>query len=236
LDREKVTNVSPLLIRKAWKEAKDKLAQPKDDKTGEPGELIVYFLLEGHKGVPKIFSKMSMKTNPGMHVHGSDGVHLGLEGDKLVLYFGEAKLYSSHTKGVNAALSSVKDFVEPSNPTSNRSLEEFEINVLSENIDLPDGPLRERVINALDPYNEERDNLTYKYVCFIGFDIDEIKVKCDKADFLGEFQKRAESCHQIIADKIKNDPILTTLSWEFFFIPFGSVDSFRKEFLNEVNA
>ncbi len=84
LKREKLRNYDPTNARRLYLEAKNKFAQPKDGKTGEPGELIVYFLLEGTVRAPKVFSKMSLKTNNQMHVHGADGVHLGLNGTELI--------------------------------------------------------------------------------------------------------------------------------------------------------
>jgi hypothetical protein len=236
LKRDKLKNVKTSQYRQLYKEAKLKFAQPKGAKTGEPGELILFFLLEGYARVPKIFSKMSLKTNNQMHVHGSDGVHLGINGQKLVLHFGESKLYSVHTTGISEALSSVKDFVGTLGGSSIDTQDEFEISVLTDNLDIPPGPLRNRVMDALDPYSAARDDLEYIHSCFIGFDLGELTDSCNIEDFEIAYEKKAESCYQNVLDKINKDPVLRSLSWQFFFIPFGSVDSFRKKFIDELNS
>lgn len=231
LKREKLRNITVSRVRQLYMEAKGKFTQPKNNRTGEPGELIVYFLLEGCLKVPKIISKMSLKTNNQMHIHGADGVHLGVEGSYLILYFGESKLYSVHTAAVSDALASIKEFVSPTNPKTYQTQKDFEINVLTGEIDIPEGDLRNRVLDALDPYSAARDNLKYAYACFIGFDIDDLATKCESAKFSAIYQKKAESCYDSVVDKISTDDILKSLSWQFFFIPFSSVDEFRARFI-----
>ena len=86
-----------------------------DEKAGEGGEVILYSLLEGHLGAPKILSKMELKTNSDHYVHGSDGVHLLRTADNSYqLIFGESKMYgdsggvgTSAKRGLKAAFESV---------------------------------------------------------------------------------------------------------------------------------
>ena len=62
---------------------------------GEPGELIAFIVLEAFFNAPQIACKMFLKTSEKMPIHGSDSVHIRmLDGDKLELIWGEAKLYS----------------------------------------------------------------------------------------------------------------------------------------------
>ena len=233
LNRDKYQNISPQDVRKLWYEAKQKFASPKDGKTGEPGELVTFFLLEGILNAPKIFSKMSLKTNRQMHIHGSDGVHLRVNGDDIVLFFGESKLYQVHTTAISDALSSVKDFVSSNNSSSNNQ-QDFEIQVLSDHLDLPEGETRELILKVLDPYSKERSNLQYVYTCFIGFDINELKANCKPENFELVYNSKAKSCYENVLKKIEADAVLKKLSWQFFFIPFGSVVDFRNEFLSRL--
>lgn len=86
-----------------------------DDKAGEGGEVILYSLLEGHLGAPKVLSKMEVKTDNEHYVHGSDGVHLLRTGENSYqLIFGESKMYgdagspgASVKRGIKAAFKSV---------------------------------------------------------------------------------------------------------------------------------
>lgn len=75
-----------------------------DEKSGEGGEVILYSLLEGHLGAPKILSKMELKTSNKHYVYGSDGVHLLQTGTSTYqLIFGESKMYGDAKKvGVSA--------------------------------------------------------------------------------------------------------------------------------------
>lgn len=86
-----------------------------DEKSGEGGEVILYSLLEGHLGAPKILSKMELKTSSQHYVHGSDGVHLLRTDDNTYqLIFGESKMYgdagtagASAKRGIKAAFESI---------------------------------------------------------------------------------------------------------------------------------
>lgn len=88
-----------------------------DPKAGEGGELLLYALLEGHLGAPKILSKMELKTSPNHYVNGADGVHLLRDEDGVYqLIFGESKMYgdlddpgSSVKRATKAAFKSMAD-------------------------------------------------------------------------------------------------------------------------------
>src|ERR1035437_7457867 len=70
--------------------------------TGEGGELLLFVMAEQILQLPQLICKMSLKTNTRMHVHGANGLHAGVDADtrKLVLYWGESKIYA----GASAAL------------------------------------------------------------------------------------------------------------------------------------
>lgn len=236
LDRSKHASIAPTEVRKLYLEAKRKFARPIGGRSGEPGELLSFFMIEGLLGAPKIFSKMSLKTNPDMHIHGSDGVHLGFDGRHTLLYFGESKLYQVHTSAISDALQSVKEFISPSSGTTTYSQTDFEIGILANNLDVPDGELQEHLLRVLDPYSRERSDLMYVFTCLIGFDLDTIKNKCSLDEFTQLYEDKARSCYENVTKKIAADSDLQAIEWRFFFIPFGSVQDFRDKFLNELGA
>lgn len=88
-----------------------------DPNAGEGGEIILYSLLEGHLGAPKVLSKMEVKTDSEHYVYGSDGVHLlRTADDTYQLIFGESKMYgdakkpgASAKRGIKAAFKSVEE-------------------------------------------------------------------------------------------------------------------------------
>jgi len=53
--------------------------------------------------------QMDLKTNSQMHVHGADGLHVGVdtEAKRLVLYWGESKIYANATDAIRKCLSSL---------------------------------------------------------------------------------------------------------------------------------
>jgi hypothetical protein len=234
LDRDKHETIGPTTARPLWLKAKQKFARPNNSRTGEPGELVTFFLLEGYLRVPKVFSKMSLKTNPQMHVHGSDGVHLGIDDTKLTLYFGESKIHKSRSSAIGDALCSIKDFVASPPYSGGETQEVFEIQVLTDNLDIPEGPLRDRVLSALDPYSREHSDLQHSYVCFIGFDLELLADSCDKNEFVNTYKEEARRCYSSVLSRVGRDPTLSELDLHFFFIPFSSVDDFRESFLKEL--
>jgi HamA len=61
------------------------------EKSGEGGELLVFLLAERFLKLPQVLCKMDLKTASGVHFHGCDGVYAQIDGDKLILYWGESK-------------------------------------------------------------------------------------------------------------------------------------------------
>lgn len=48
-------------------------------KTGEGGEILLYVLAQKHLGLPQLFCKMPHKTSTQVHLHGIDGIHVGVD-------------------------------------------------------------------------------------------------------------------------------------------------------------
>jgi hypothetical protein len=88
-------------------------ATPDDpDRTGEAGEILLYFLMENVLGAPQIVAKMDLKTNPSLEVFGSDGIHMSWNAsDEIVdLYFGESKIYQNVGSAISKAIESIENF------------------------------------------------------------------------------------------------------------------------------
>lgn len=104
----------PSLIMEVASKVASQFRKP-ETTSGEGGEVILYSLLEGHLGAPKILSKMELKTSSDHYVHGSDGVHLLRVNDNTFqLIFGESKMYgdagtagASAKRGIKAAFKSI---------------------------------------------------------------------------------------------------------------------------------
>lgn len=87
-------------------------AQKQQKKAGEPGELILFVLLEWALRAPQLISKMYLKTSTEMPVHGSDGIHVGIDSDgkTLLLFFGESKLHADLSGGLTHAYRAMRHY------------------------------------------------------------------------------------------------------------------------------
>lgn len=113
LNYQKVLD-DPSLMMEVASKVQSQFRKP-EKTSGEGGEVILYSLLEGHLGAPKVLSKMELKTSSDHYVHGSDGVHLlRVDDGSYQLIFGESKMYgdagtlgASVKRGIKAAFESI---------------------------------------------------------------------------------------------------------------------------------
>jgi hypothetical protein len=235
LNRAEYCNIQPKDIRGLWLRAKSKF-QTKNTISGEPGELLAYLLTEGCLEAPKILSKMALKTNPEMPVHGSDGVHLGIEHPgSFDLHFIEAKTYASCTQGITAALQSVRGALDQKNSPLATGIN-YEISLVSSHLDVPEGPLRDALLDILDPYSAAKDTLRYRHTCLIAFNCNMLDPLVNQDEFVRFYCHLAEGFERYLAEKVAGDNMLLLERWDVFFVPFASVDSFREQFMRRLQA
>ena len=231
LTPEKLT---PTKVRKLYLKAKNSF-QNDNTKTGEAGELLAYTIIEGYLQAPKIITKMALKTNRAMPIHGSDGVHLHIDGSGGVyLHFAEAKMYGKLLDAIRSALESVHTAVSQGSDLS--SALDDEIELIESNLDIPSGPLREFVSGVLNPWSKLRDNLKYCHTCIIGFDIPPQRIMSSAGEVEVFLQELADTIECYLLRKIREDPLLPRQRWCVFFIPFTSVQKFRESFLKMLSA
>lgn len=215
------------LFIKAQKQKSKKL------KAGEPGEIILYILLEWALKAPQIISKMYLKTSAQMPVHGSDGIHASWDGKQLTFYFGESKLFEKLPSGISAAFKSIKEFQD------SKEKQTREIDIIRDHMDLGNdmAELQEELVKYLDPYDTSGNQQNHRQVfaCFVGYDFEKyteiLKLKPEDAEteFIKVATNRASEAVALIGKGLKANK-MDTINFEFFFIPFQSVDQFRKDF------
>lgn len=208
------------------------------EKTGEGGELLVYTLAQTRLRLPQLFCKMSYKTNSQMHVHGTDGIHVGLDvaAGRLAFYWCESKLYKSVAAGVAEALDSIKSFVCPEGGSG--SATERDLALVRDNLALNDPDLEYALLRYLDKDDPYFNSLQYRGICLVGFDYDAYPTAPPGvvlAEFIEEarraYQKWLETCRSHLDAR----PPLNTIHLEVFLVPFPSVDAFRAAFLKELS-
>jgi hypothetical protein len=205
------------------------------DSGGEPGELILYALLEWVLRAPRLVSKMYLKTNTNMPVHGTDGIHLGYDENKdlLTIYFGESKIYKSFSSAADAAFKSMSELLTNSGQISR------EIEILNNISDLGGLPkdFLDKVRDYINPYSTSTLSLQKRVVhaCLLGFEYAAynrlLKLEPDKvaSAFESKYKKRIGSACRVIERHYgKRLPVTTNL--HLFLLPFPSLNNFRTKF------
>jgi len=202
-------------------------------KSGEPGELLLYFLIEAVLKAPQAICKMSLKTNRKEEVKGSDGVHLRWDQirKRLILYFGEAKLHQGLSGALAAAFESMENF-------HTEGAEEHEAFLVSSHFNLLDETLKQQVCRVLD---KTASALTYEthHACLIGFnwaDYGNLEDPATRQEFLKNFDERYRQYGSVIHAGVESrmkEFAYKHLTFEFFFIPFKAVQEFRDQFMKE---
>ena len=206
--------------------------------SGEGGELILFLFAEKFLKLPQIICKMNLKTNPEMHYHGADGVHIGVDkqSQKLCLYWGESKLYSNLTQAIYKCMKSISPLITSS--FGDGSAEERDIQLLSDFMNVDDPNLEAALKKFLDPDNPEFNKLEYRGICLVGFDIDDYPTEPNKLNINGlleTFSDKIDSWRDNIKKRIIEESI-HGISLHVFLIPFPSVDSFRQTLITSLNG
>jgi len=206
-------------------------------RSGEGGELLLYVLAQSQLGLPQLFCKMPHKTNPVMHYHGIDGIHVGVDAgsQRLCLYWGESKLHKTAGNAVSEALDSIKPYVCPTGGSA--SVYERDIQLMRDNLDLDDPALEEAVLRFLDRDDPLFNKVQFRGVCLVGFDHAAYpstqNTKAMEA-LISDVRTAYQEWQSSLADKIKTRSPLADVHLEVFLVPFPSVQAFRDAFLKEL--
>lgn len=206
------------------------ISADKPDKTGEAGELLLYFLTEAVLRAPQIVSKMELKTNHRDEVKGSDGIHARYnEQTKMVdFYFGESKLYKQSSSAIADAISSVQQFHEV-------EMYKHEFTMVTKHFKYADEETKNE-ITKLIINGEAGPDVCINHACLIGYDFKDfstLSVTDTPAiildDFLGKFHEDGDRLTKLIQSKFDSFN-KKHIKFDVFFIPFPSVSDFRDAF------
>ncbi len=242
LEKANPTVDYPKILR-LGEEAKSLFIRAKSQITngGEPGELILYVLLEWALRAPRMVSKMYMKTNSKMPVHGTDGLHLGYDAasDQMTIYFGESKIFEKFSDAASSAFSSIADLI---NNTEQVTREIEILNNLSD-IETVAEPFRSRIFDYINPYSNSAATLNkcIVHACLLGFEYSAYKRILKKSPseikalFEKQYRKRiASACRVIERHYGKKLPVTTNL--HLFLLPFPSMKDLRKLFYSKIGV
>lgn len=225
-----------------WDEAKNLFIQAgeKGYRSGEPGELILFILLEAALEAPQIVNKMYLKTSERMPVHGSDAIHVSFdtEKDTLCIYWGEAKVHQTLSSALDETCESVVSF-RKTEGAGGRPARSRDIDIIRDHADIKEGPLKEALLKYFNPYEEESNKLEECHACFVGFEysvlsalknLDESRLE---EVFREKYEERADSAMSLFAKKIENNK-LQIHKFMLFLLPFVDLREFRKIFFNRL--
>lgn len=209
-----------------------KKAQKATNRNGEAGELLLYLLTEWILEAPQILAKMGLKTNKQMPVYGADGVHIKFRSDdnKLVMYWGESKLYSDVDQAISKAVLSITEALQHEKIA-------HELSLVGRYIDLSglDEPAKSAILKYLDPFEPASNDRVDTTMCLIGFDskafssLDKIeKSKVDEV-FKSGILSELKSISPKVSKALKNAGIEQHII-ELFLFPVPSVKQLRDLF------
>lgn len=205
-------------------------------KSGEGGEVLLSVLAETVLRLPQMFTKMVLKTSSQMHVHGSDGIHVGVNesNGNLALYWGESKLYKDAAAAVHECFASLAPFLRDSGGSG--AAQERDLQLMRDGIDLDDSELEEAIKHYLDPDDPMRNQLEYRGLCLVGFDSDAYPTEPNSKE-LEQVKQDIETAFNARKDQIQKRVTIERIhSFEIqvFCLPFPSVDDFRRAFRSEL--
>lgn len=196
--------------------------------SGEVGELLLFCLLESVLQAPQMVCKMELKTNANDEVKGSDGIHMNWNAidNCLNVFIGEAKLYGDVGDALDSAFESVKDFI-----AKKRQAEE--LGLVTSHFKYTEPGFKDEVHAYLSGDNPDKQ-FKVTHACLIGWDWKKyVEMSTNPEKFRQEFSTHYTSYKtnlvSLLDFRLKKFGHLH-LGYEFFFIPFKSVQDFRDQF------
>ncbi|MCD2443068.1 DUF1837 domain-containing protein [Agromyces sp. SYSU K20354] len=196
------------------------------EKSGEGGELLLYFLMEIGLKLPQVLSKMALKTDSQMHFNGADGVHLGPgRNGNLAVYWGEAKVYDSFDGAARDCMAGISGFLLDE---GFGNLQE-DLLLVRDHLDIGSRELSLRLVKYFTEGEKERLHLEARGACLIAYTHDDYQHPLDPDDMsvLASTVTQMTNWAESIGKKIKNKEI-AQFDLEVFCVPMPSSAKFRE--------
>lgn len=194
-------------------------------KSGEGGELLLYFLLETGLGIPQILCKMPLKTNTNLMINGVDGVHAkALENGNIAVYWGESKVYDDFAGAASECFSSIAPYLLDAGGGALRQ----DLLIARNNLDAGAREMSLKLARFFTEDAPESLKLEMRGACLVAFTHEDFSPPFDtdgstvKAAVLAELKKWHSGVESRLAfRKIESFHI------EFFCLPIPSSEQFR---------
>jgi hypothetical protein len=192
---------------------------------------------------PQLVTKMSLKTSGGIPYHGADGLHVGVSGENLLLYFSESKVH--HDENPNAA---IKEAIKSAKTIANNEIiknktdgaKDFEINLIDRHFSLPkcSEEIKKQILKFLNPLEPQSNNLKFISTCFVGFNHGFYQKMSGQNNleelFLTEYRETIKAAAETFRQEII-DQELSNKNFIFLLMPFDSIIGLREAFLEKLS-
>lgn len=218
-------------IHDIYTKARDKFLT-KNQNAGESGELILFLLLES-QGIVQLLNKMNLKSSSEMPVHGLDAIHIQVKDGKIILHFGQSKMYDRLNAGVDSALTDVKKF------TMDKKARRSELNLVSNYMDDKKFDQHaETIKNLISPYGKNKENLSEANSIFVGYEWDLLQNLSSRGSteltsyLKTEYEKLHDEISTTVKTKISKIPEIKDQEFTVYLLPFSNIDEFRQSFVS----
>ncbi|MEI9974856.1 MAG: DUF1837 domain-containing protein [Ignavibacteriota bacterium] len=198
--------------------------------TGEGGELLLFVLAEQILGLPQLICKMSLKTNTRMHVHGADGLHAGVDPgtNKLLLYWGESKIYEGASDAIRECLASLAPMLKTNSNGSDPA--DRDLQLLQRFADIDDPALERALKQFLDPRTEASTRVEFRGLGLVGFDCEHYPKHPGELDLpavVGAMKTLLPGLKKQVGKRVVEE-MLDPFGMHFFCVPFPSTQEFTQ--------
>jgi hypothetical protein len=179
---------------------------------------------------------MDLKTNPRMHVHGADGLHAGVDEttNKLILYWGESKIYDDAASATRECLRSLAPLLRSDEQVSSAADRDFQL--LQRHADLDSPELEAALQRFLNPDDPHFNSLEFRGLGLVGFDSEAYPADSVTIELEAIVSKVSESLpgwKEQIERRVRAER-LDEFGVHFILVPFPSAENFRKMMLLEL--
>lgn len=211
-------------------------------RSSEVGELLAYLIALRHLDAVQICSKMALKTNSNMPVHGLDGVHAKFSDGVMTLYFLESKLAKTAKSGSEDYAESTGGF----GASRKQYLLEYEILADLSNLSALSDVDQEAALEYLDVYGKKKSARLERSIGIICFTDEPLfSEKLPKSDTTTPVQHEAALSSRLVARyaDIRKDLVanlskhgVDASSCRVFYIAVPDVNKLREKFYEVMNG
>lgn len=205
----------------------------KSESSGEGGELLLFLLLERVLQRPQLISKMALKTNTEMHVHGSDGIHASLADDGVLdVYWGESKLYKSSSDAFRDCFDSIAPYLRADGEANRKQ----DLLLVRDHLNVTQVELAAHLLEYFDETNPKSLKARWNGVCLVGFNHDNYPniALLDEAQHLA-VSKSVARWHETVGRRLEEFEIVG-VNIDLFCVPMPDVADLRARVLKRMGA